>query len=296
MVLTALSWLYIAYGNWLSNTLHIEKRVIVLVLVVYAVVFSVTHWHAQFVVFFHYHFAFMSALVMGYVYCSYQVLKHVSRLPVKRHDGIPAKFTEEMEDGVENDKESLSRRKHRAEKRTRANNNDDISQQTQTSPDANQEAARIPGEFFFPLIGHLMQAPVDTEEKRSIEYVLTIAKFYAHSGLVGLALWIADLELCHYLEAQVAAHYGTSNWVFPVNPQAHAWWHFFVAIHYFCGTTVTLFVGARELGLHPVLTWRCFGLVPLVTYRSPHPTVNIRTISSIQSRKLACFTSVEALY
>lgn len=266
MVWTALSWIYVAYGNWLNNTLNIRKPVIVSVLVVYALVFSIAHWHVRFVVVFHYHFAFMSTLVIGYIYCSYRVLKHVSTLPLKRSEPKHTETTEEIENGFNSDSKQSSRLNYRSSKKTDADSNDSIVHQA-ISTQPSTEAPELPGEFFFTVNDYLMQAPVDTEEKRSIEYVLVIAKLYAHSGMLGLALWLADLELCHYIEPGVASYYGTNNWVLPVNPQAHAWWHFFVAMHYFCGTTVTLFMGARELGQRPVLRWRFWGLLPLVTVK-----------------------------
>lgn len=73
------------------------------------------------------------------------------------------------------------------------------------------------------------------------QYAKRLARRYILTMIVGCACWALDWIFCERM----------STWI--VNPQAHAWWHFFMGFDFYFANTFLQFCRAQQLNWYPEL-------------------------------------------
>ncbi|TMW57007.1 hypothetical protein Poli38472_002932 [Pythium oligandrum] len=80
----------------------------------------------------------------------------------------------------------------------------------------------------------------------------SVARSYVRNCLIGFALWLTDLNMCHHIQQ------------LPFNPQGHAWWHLFMGIASYHGPVFMQYVRLDELKRNPKIVGTPFGLETIV--------------------------------
>lgn len=279
MVWSGLMWIYVGYSDWVSRQLKLQKQTLAAVLMCYGVGFSILHWYARFVVFFHYHFGAICVLLILNVYCCYRVLRHVSILPIKEPRNGSILEDEEYVPLQTKQRPGLVRR---IENEFVSGKRGDKDISGISNADSPPKIEGTVATLFFINTKHLLAPPHSVKEAESVKQTLWIAGLYIHTLVIGVACWMADFHLCHYLESDVRTYYASDNYVLPINPQAHAWWHIATAMNFYSGILLVMFVRARQLGRQPVLSWKFGGIVPVVS-----ATVDPSALVS-SCRKVSC--------